>query len=75
MCKEDPHFLVPASDSMFPCLSLNNKTVFFVVVDICEYGAPASKRGPLKSVEISEAELIRSVEPDVEGDPATAAGS
>jgi hypothetical protein len=74
MCKEDPHFLVPASDSMFPCLSLNNKTVFFVVVDICEHGAPASKRGPLKSIEISEAELIRSVEHE-DGVRAAAAGS
>jgi hypothetical protein len=62
MSKDDPHFLVPRSETMFPCLSLNNKTIFFVVVDICEHGASASKRGALKSVEISEAELIRSVE-------------
>ena len=62
MCKEDLNFLVPATTSMFPCLSLNNKTIFFVVVDICEHGVPASKRGPLKSVDISEKELIQSVE-------------
>jgi hypothetical protein len=30
MSKEDPQFLVPPSDAMFPCLSLNNQTVFFV---------------------------------------------
>jgi hypothetical protein len=64
MSKEDPHFLVLAADAMFPCLSLHNKTVFFVVVDICEHGAPASKRGPLKSIDISQADLIRSVESD-----------
>ena len=29
MCKEDVNFLVPASQTMFPCLTLNNKTIFF----------------------------------------------
>jgi hypothetical protein len=73
MCKEDPHFLVPAADAMFPFISLNNKTVFFVVVDICEHGAPASKRGVLKSIEISEADLIRSVESGQSAEPSVAA--
>lgn len=71
MCKEDVNFLVPASNSVFPSLSLNNKTVFFVVVDICEHGAPASKRGPLKSIEITAEELIQTIEgasPDAIGD-------
>ncbi len=62
MCKEDVNFLLPKSESMFPCLAVNNKTIFFIVVDICEHGAPASKRGPLKSVDISDKELIQSVE-------------
>jgi hypothetical protein len=69
MCKEDPHFLVPATDTMFPCMSLNSITVFFIVVDICEHGAPASKRGPLKSIDISEADLIRSVEVGQNAEP------
>jgi hypothetical protein len=62
MCKENVNFLVPAIQTMFPCLSLNNKTIFFIIVDICEHGVPASKRGPLKSVDISAMELIQSVE-------------
>jgi hypothetical protein len=62
MCSEGLNFLVPASESMFPCMSLNNKTIFFVVVDIFEHGVPASKRGPLKSVDITEKELVQSVE-------------
>jgi hypothetical protein len=62
MCKEDVNFLVPATQTMFPCLSLNNKTLFFVVIDLCEHGVSASKRGPLKSVDISEKELVQSVE-------------
>ena len=33
-----------------------------VVVDICDHGASASKRGPLKGVDIIEKELIQSAE-------------
>jgi hypothetical protein len=62
MSKEEPQFLMPSTSAMFPSATINNKTVFFVVVDICEHGVPASKRGQLRSVEISEADLIRSVE-------------
>src|SRR5438876_11990510 len=57
-------------DSMFPSLSLNNKAIFFVVVDIFERGVPASKQGVLRSVYISEKELVQSVEP--QGDSAVA---
>jgi hypothetical protein len=60
---------------MFPCLSLNNKTIFFVVVDICEHGVPASKRGPLKSVDITEKDLIQSVELNEAGSKPVASGA
>jgi hypothetical protein len=71
MCGEALTFLVPATKSWFPSLTVNNKTIFFVVVDIFEHGAPASKRGPMKSVDITAQELVQSVEvrddvPDVE---------
>jgi hypothetical protein len=46
----------------FPSLSVNNKTIIFVVPDLCEHEVPASKRGALKSYEITEQELIQSVE-------------
>jgi len=68
MSKDDPQFLVPSANTMFPCLSVNNKTIFFVVIDLCEYGAPASKRGQLKSIEISEGDLVRSVETSASSD-------
>ena len=42
--------------------------IFFVVVDLCEHGVTASKRGPLKSVDISDKELIQSVETDQKKD-------
>jgi hypothetical protein len=65
MCKEALNLLVPASVATFPCLTVNNKTIFFVIVDICDHGASASKRGPLKSVDITETELIQRVEVDL----------
>ncbi len=40
-----------AGDTLTPAM-------VFVVVDICDHGAPASKRGQLVSHEISAAELV-----------------
>ena len=48
MCEDDLKFMVPPTTSMFPSLSHNNKTVFFVIVDICEYEGTASKRGAIE---------------------------
>lgn len=62
MCHEGLNFLVPSTKASFPSATVNNKTIFFIVVDIFEYGTSASKRGPLKSVDISERELVQSVE-------------
>ena len=62
MCHEGLNFLVPSTQASFPSVTVNNKTIFFIVVDIFEYGTSASKRGPLKSVDISERELVQSVE-------------
>src|SRR5208337_1815062 len=62
MCSEGLNFLVPSTQATFPSMTVNNKTIFFVVVDIFEYGTSASKRGPLKSFDISERELVQSVE-------------
>ncbi len=62
MCHEGLNFLVPSTQASFPSATVNNKTIFFIVVDIFDYGTSASKRGPLKSVDISERELVQSVE-------------
>jgi hypothetical protein len=61
MCGETLNFFVPASESMFPCMTPHNKTIFFVVVDVCKHGAPASKRGPMKSANFTEKELVLNV--------------
>lgn len=60
-CKEDIHFLVPPTSTLFPSFTVNNKTIFFVVIDLCDHGAPASKRGILKSYDIMAEELIQSL--------------
>jgi len=61
LCEEDLKFMVPPTDTMFPCLTHNNKTLFFVVVDICEYDTTASKRGQLKAYEITAEQLVQAV--------------
>ena len=71
MSGEALNFLVPTTKSWFPSLTVNNKTIFFIVVDIFEYGTSASKRGPMKSVDITAQDLVQGVEvrdglPDVE---------
>jgi len=58
---EDINFLVPPIPTMFPALIVNNKTIFFIVVDLCEHGVPASKRGVLRSYEVTAEELIQSI--------------
>jgi hypothetical protein len=62
MSNDELRFLVPANSAAFPSLSLNNKTIFFIVVDVVAHGAAASKSGSLKTVDITEAELIQSAE-------------
>jgi hypothetical protein len=62
MCSESLNFLVPATQGTFPSLCVNNRTIFFVVVDICEHEVSASKRGPMKSIDITEDELVQRIE-------------
>ncbi len=45
-----------------PFLEYNNKTIFLIVVDIYPHEEPASKRGRLKQIEITERDLIAVVE-------------
>ena len=59
-CHEDLNFLVETTSSLFPSIAVNNKTVFFIVIDLCDHGVSASKRGVLKGFEITADELIQS---------------
>ncbi|RKY09950.1 MAG: hypothetical protein DRP66_00915 [Planctomycetota bacterium] len=51
-------FLLPRSPSTFPSYTCNNKTIFFVVIDVFKYEDSASKRGIRKVVDISEDDLV-----------------
>jgi hypothetical protein len=47
-----------------PFIIFNNKTVFFVVIDIYPHQEPASKRGTLRAIEISSQDLIEIIKGD-----------
>jgi hypothetical protein len=57
-CEDDLKFPMADHEQSIPFLVHNNKTIFFVVIDICQHEATASKRGVLKTIEITEADLI-----------------
>ena len=60
-CEEDLSFPLANQEQATPFLVHNNKTIFFVVVDICRHENTASKRGKLKTMEISEKELVEAI--------------
>lgn len=59
-CPEDLQFSFAREDMLVPFVVLDGRTIYFLVVDICEYDASASKRGPLKAHVLTEAD-VRSV--------------
>jgi hypothetical protein len=58
-CQEDLRFALTNQTQATPFVVNNNKTVYFLTIDICDYQKPASKRGVLKVIEITQEELIR----------------
>jgi hypothetical protein len=56
---EDLKFALTSQEQSTPFVIHNNKTIFIVSIDIFPYETTASKRGPLKTVEITEADLIQ----------------
>jgi len=61
-CGEDLRFALSHQEQSTPFVVHNNKTIFMLTIDIFLYETPASKRGPLKTVEITETDLIRIIE-------------
>lgn len=49
-----------------PYIELNNKTIFFINIDIFPYEKTASKRGKMKPYEITEEYLIDAVSDGLE---------
>jgi hypothetical protein len=60
-CAEDLSISMPHQESSIPFITHNNKTIFFLVIDICQYDETASKRGKLKSYELMNAQLIEAL--------------
>lgn len=56
-CAEDLQFSFTRSDMLVPFVVIDGRIIYFLVVDVCEYGGSASKRGPLKAHVVEEEEL------------------
>ena len=65
-CQEDLSVNARSQESGIPFVVHNNKTIFVPVIDICEYPKPASKRGQLKSYELVEDDVVRTISSSVE---------
>lgn len=63
-CEEDLSFTVEHSAINFPVVTHNGKSIFFVIVDIFPHSKSASKKGPLKTIEISASDLVGKLKMD-----------
>ena len=61
-CPADLQFSFERTDSLVPFVSVAGKTLYFMVVDICDYGVSASKRGALKAYQLEGQDLITQLE-------------
>lgn len=70
-CPEDLQFDVGAEGALIPFVTLGSKTIYLLVIDVCDYqGVSASKRGPL-SAHVLTAEDLRSCIQEVDQPPAS----
>lgn len=58
-CPEDLRLALTDQSSATPFLVHNNKTIYIAIIDIYPHEKPASKRGALKAVEITESDLVK----------------
>ena len=59
---KDLRFALVNQEQSTPFVVHNSKTIFIVTIDIFPYETSASRRGPLRTVEITEEDLIRIIE-------------
>ncbi len=60
-CEEDLKFSLSQSEQSTPFIIHNNKTIFLLTIDIYPHQKSASKRGKLKSIEITEVDFTKTV--------------
>jgi hypothetical protein len=56
-CQEDLQFSFARADMLVPFMVIDGHIIYFLMVDVCEYSASASKRGPMKTHVITEDEV------------------
>ena len=61
MCEADLAISTPKQESGIPFITHNSKTIFIVVIDICDYAVSASKRGKLKAHELTVEQFIGAI--------------
>lgn len=60
-CREDLAVNAVNQESAIPYFTHNNKTIFVVVIDLCDHPEPASKRGQLKTYALLETQLVQTI--------------
>lgn len=60
-CEDDLAISMSKQESGVPFITHNNKTIFIVVIDICNYAVSASKRGKLKAHEITGEQFVEAI--------------
>lgn len=66
-CPEDLQFGFSNERALVPFVNFGGKTLYLLVIDICDYGTSASKRGPLKAHVLDEASLREAIASGTEG--------
>jgi hypothetical protein len=65
-CKEDLSFDLPVEPYGIPHYTHNNKTIFFITVDIFPPETSASKSGKLKTYQLSKVQLLEIIKEEAE---------
>lgn len=64
--ENDLRFALSSQTQSVPFVTHNNKTIFIITIDIAEHAETASRRGRLRSYEITESDLITITEENEE---------
>jgi hypothetical protein len=65
-CQEDVSFELKAQTQLVPFETHNNKTIFFVVMDIFQHSLSASKRGSFRTIRITSDDLVKNIDEQIE---------
>jgi hypothetical protein len=58
LCEENLTFVLPHSVGSLPCVRHGGKAIFVVVIDLFPHRKPVSQRGVLKTITLTETDLI-----------------